>query len=219
MSVDGEPLPVVLPTLGGDTAGAGARTGSTPSDVRPDHAVAPPGGSQLVAVVEAVLFVSEQPVPVERLSSGLAVPVPDVLAALAELSQWRESRGGIRLREVAGGWRLMTASETDPHVTGFVLEGQHGRLSAAALETLAVVAYRQPVSRARVAAIRGVTSDGVVRTLIARGLLIESGLEPGTSAALLSTTPAFLHKLGITELSDLPSLAPLLPDIESLEPR
>jgi segregation and condensation protein B len=118
---------------------------------------------------------------------------------------------------VAGGWRLYTRDEYAPWVQRFVLDGQQARLTQAALETLAVVAYRQPVSRARVSAIRGVNVDGVMRTLVSRGLVEESGAEPETGAYLYRTTSYFLERLGLTSLEDLPDLAPHLPDLDALE--
>ena len=167
--------------------------------------------------VEAVLFVVDAPVAADALAAALQRPVPDVETALAALRAALDERGsGLELREIAGGWRLYTRTEWSPAVEAFLLEGQRNTLSRASLETLAVVAYRQPVSRARISAIRGVTVDGVVRTLLARGLLVEAGTDPDTGATLLATTDLFLERMGLTSLADLPSLAPLLPDAASL---
>jgi segregation and condensation protein B len=127
----------------------------------------------------------------------------------------REPRG-MELRRVAGGWRLYSRPEFSAWVSRFVLEGQTSRLSQAALETLAVIAYRQPVSRSRVASIRGVNVDGVIRTLRTRGLVAEAE-EPGESGAVLfETTPLFLEKIGLQGLEDLPKISPYLPGVEDV---
>jgi segregation and condensation protein B len=136
----------------------------------------------------------------------------DLLAA-----GYDERHAGIELRSVAGGVRIYTRSDYAEVVERFLMDGQRSRLTQAALETLAVIAYRQPVTRARVSAIRGVNVDGVVRTLIARGLIVEVGNDPDTGGGQFSTTDAFLEKMGLNSLEDLPSLAPLLPDVEGLD--
>ena len=128
-----------------------------------------------------------------------------------------EQGRGFELRNVAGGWRYYTREEYAAVVEGFVLEGQQARLTQAALETLAVVAYKQPVSRARVSAIRGVNVDGVMRTLLTRGLVEEAGQDHETGANLYRTTGYFLERIGVTSLDDLPELAPYLPDMDDLE--
>jgi segregation and condensation protein B len=141
-----------------------------------------------------------------------------VEAALTGLAEEYTAQGrGFELRNVAGGWRFYTRDEYAAVVEGFVLEGQQARLTQAALETLAVVAYKQPVSRARVSAIRGVNVDGVMRTLLTRGLVEEAGQDQETSANLYRTTTYFLERIGITSLDDLPELAPYLPDMDDLE--
>ena len=124
---------------------------------------------------------------------------------------------GIDLRRIGGGWRFYTRDAYAPFVERLLLDGQHARLTRAALETLAVVAYRQPVTRARVAAIRGVNCDGVLRTLVTRGLVHESGTDPSTSAILYRTTDVFLERLGLSSVEDLPPLAPLLPDVDAID--
>jgi segregation and condensation protein B len=124
---------------------------------------------------------------------------------------------GFDLRSVAGGWRLYTRAEHAPVVERFVLDGQQAKLSQAALETLAVVAYRQPVSRARVSAVRGVNCDGVMRTLTTRGLVEEAGVDPDSGALLYRTTSYFLERMGMDTLDDLPALAPYLPDVDDLD--
>jgi segregation and condensation protein B len=126
-------------------------------------------------------------------------------------------RRGFELREIAGGWRLYTRDEFAPYVEAYILDGQQARLTQAALETLAVVAYRQPVTRSRISAIRGVSVDGVIRTLLTRGLIEECGSEPETGGLLYRTTPLFLEKLGLQSLEELPSLAPLLPELDTVE--
>jgi segregation and condensation protein B len=168
--------------------------------------------------LEAVLFVSDVPVEAAELAVVVGVEVDEVLTALHDLArdQVREARG-IELRQVAGGWRLFSSDRYADVVERYVLEGQQARLTKAALETLAVVAYRQPVTRARVAAIRGVGVDGVFRTLVGRGLVEECGSDAAGGAHLYRTTPLFLEKLGINELTDLPSLAPLLPEADDLD--
>jgi segregation and condensation protein B len=138
--------------------------------------------------------------------------------ALDALRTSYDERGaGVELREVAGGVRIYTRAEHAAAVEQFLLEGQRSRLTQAALETLAVIAYRQPVTRSRISAIRGVNVDGVVRTLLARGLIVEVGTDPETGGGLFRTTELFLEKMGITSLDELPSLAPLLPDVDGLD--
>jgi segregation and condensation protein B len=180
--------------------------------------VGPIDPAHLPGALQAVLFVSEEPVPTARLASGLGATEEAVREALRELAEGLAARrAGVVLREVAGGWRLSTAEEYAEAVARFVLDGQSARLSMAALETLAVVAYRQPVSRVRIAAVRGVNVDGVVRTLQLRGLIEERGSDPGSGAILYGTTPLFLTKVGLHSLDELPALAPLLPDIEAVD--
>jgi segregation and condensation protein B len=175
-------------------------------------------GESLVPLLEAVLFVVDAPVTSAQLASGLQRTVADVDAGLAELAAALHADGrGIELRTVAGGVRLYSRPEYADAVAGFLLDGQRGKLSQAALETLAVIAYRQPVTRARISAIRGVNVDGVVRTLVARGLIVETGADPDTGGGLYCTTGLFLEKLGLQSLEELPSLAPLLPDVDGLD--
>ena len=163
--------------------------------------------------LEAVLLVADEPVPEEVLADVTQQPAAAVAAALRELaSAYAAEQRGFDLREVAGGWRLYTRPECAAVVERFVSGGQEVRLTQAALETLAVVAYRQPVSRARVSAVRGVNCDGVMRTLVLRGLVEEAGSDPESGAILFQTTGYFLERLGLARLSDLPDLAPFLPD-------
>jgi segregation and condensation protein B len=145
-------------------------------------------------------------------------PTEDVRTVLAVLAaEYTEQSRGMDLREVAGGWRLYTRDSYAPYVERFILDGQQARLTQAALETLSVIAYRQPVTRSRISAIRGVGVDGVIRTLVTRGLIEECGAEPDTGAHLYRTTTLFLEKLGLNSLDELPPLAPLLPEIEALD--
>ena len=174
--------------------------------------------ARLRGALEAVLLVVDEPVSAVSLAQTLAVPPPDVQAGLAELRDDYERDGrGIDLREVAGGWRMYSREDYAEYVERFVLDGQRTRLTQAALETLAVIAYRQPVARSRVSAIRGVGVDGVMRTLITRGLIAEAGLDPESGAGLFVTTPLFLEKLGLNSLDELPPLGPLLPDHTDLD--
>ncbi|WP_300682993.1 SMC-Scp complex subunit ScpB [Nocardioides sp.] len=168
--------------------------------------------------LEAILMVADQPLDVASLAAAVGHPSDVVESALRELAaEYTEQGRGFDLRNVAGGWRFYTRDEFADVVEGFVLEGQQSRLTQAALETLAVVAYRQPVSRARVSAIRGVNVDGVMRTLLARGLVEEAGQDNETGANLYRTTGYFLERIGITGLDELPELAPYLPDMDDME--
>jgi segregation and condensation protein B len=163
--------------------------------------------------LEAVLLVADEPVPEGLLAEVTGQPEAAVAVALRDLAAgYTAEQRGFDLREVAGGWRLYTRDECAAVVERFVSDGQEIRLTQAALETLAVVAYRQPVSRARVSAVRGVNCDGVMRTLVLRGLVEEAGNDPETGAILFQTTSYFLERLGLARLSDLPDLTPFLPD-------
>jgi segregation and condensation protein B len=170
-------------------------------------------GPGLRMSLEAVLLVADEPVPEDLLAEVTQQPAATVAAILREIaSAYTAERRGFDLREVAGGWRLYTRAECADVVERFVSGGQEIRLTQAALETLAVVAYRQPVSRARVSAVRGVNCDGVMRTLVLRGLVEEAGTDPESGATLFQTTGYFLERLGLARLSDLPDLVPFLPD-------
>jgi segregation and condensation protein B len=170
-------------------------------------------GPGLRMSLEAVLLVADEPVAEEVLADVTQRPATEVAAALRELADsYTAEQRGFDLREVAGGWRLYTRDECAVVVERFVSDAQEIRLTQAALETLAVVAYRQPVSRARVSAVRGVNCDGVIRTLVLRGLVEEAGSDPETGAILFQTTGYFLERLGLARLSDLPDLTPFLPD-------
>jgi segregation and condensation protein B len=210
-----EPLPAPGAPESGLTGAPGepAAQGSGPAAPEAgDTAPAGPGPG-LRASLEAILLVADEPVPEIVMAQVVERPTEEVGAALRELAAAYagESRG-FELSEVAGGWRFYTSAECAAVVERFVRDGQEVRLTQAALETLAVVAYRQPVSRARVSAVRGVNCDGVMRTLVLRGLVEEGGTDPDTGAILFRTTGYFLERLGLPALADLPELAPFLPD-------
>jgi segregation and condensation protein B len=173
----------------------------------------------LRAGLEAILLVVDEPVPEVTLAQILERPRDEVATTLRELAaEYTAQARGFDLREIAGGWRFYTRDVCAPLVERFVRDGQQARLTQAALETLAVIAYRQPVSRARVSAIRGVNSDGVIRTLTLRGLIEEAGHDPEHQAVLYRTTTYFLERLGLNTVDELPELAPYLPDdLEGIE--
>jgi segregation and condensation protein B len=178
-----------------------------------------PAAHGLQASLEAIMLVADEPVSEVVIAQVLERPRAEVAGALRELAaSYAAEQRGFDLREVAGGWRFYTREEYAPVVERFVRDGQEVRLTQAALETLAVVAYRQPVSRARVSAVRGVSCDGVIRTLVLRGLVEEAGTDPETGAILFATTPYFLERLGLPGLDALPELAPFLPDHLDDEP-
>jgi segregation and condensation protein B len=177
-----------------------------------------PGDNDLDAALEALLLVVDSPAGEDVLASALGQPVTRVLTALQRLRDGYADAGrGIDLRQVGQGWRLHTRDVYAPFVERLLLDGQRARLTRAALETLAVVAYRQPVTRSRVAVVRGVNVDGVMRTLLVRGLIEEVGTDPETHGVLYSTTELFLERLGLCSLEDLPPIAPLLPDIDTID--
>lgn len=174
--------------------------------------------AQLAGAVEALLIMAEEPLPAVSLASALHVTVDEVTGVLVDLAAFYLKTGrGFELRHVGGGWRYYTRPEYAELISASILEGQSARLSQAALETLAVIAYLQPISRGRISAVRGVNVDGVVRTLLARDLIVESGHDDETGAALFTTSDLFLEKLGLTSLDELPPLAPHLPDAHALE--
>ncbi|MEJ1201957.1 MULTISPECIES: SMC-Scp complex subunit ScpB [unclassified Streptomyces] len=175
-------------------------------------------GLELGPALEAVLMVVDEPATEEHLARILQRPRRQIADALRELADEYTVQGrGFELRLIAGGWRFYSRPEYAAAVEGFVLDGQHARLTQAALETLAVVAYRQPVSRGRVSAVRGVNCDGVMRTLLQRGLVEEAGTEPETGAILYVTTNYFLERMGLRGLDELPELAPFLPEAAAIE--
>ena len=175
-------------------------------------------GPALRTALEAILMVVDEPVGEVVLAQVTERPTEEVRSALRQLAaEYDEAGRGFELREVAGGWRFYTRASCAAYVERFVLDGQQARLTQAALETLAVVAYRQPVSRARVSAVRGVNVDGVMRTLVTRGLVEEAGHDGEGGATLYRTTSYFLERLGLRSLDELPDLAPFLPDADALD--
>ena len=180
-------------------------------------------------------MVTDEPVSAVRLATALAVPVPEVEAGLRALSAEYAGRvqageasagqaaegprrpAGFELREAGGGWRIYSAPAFADVVARFVTDGQTARLTQAALETLAVIAYRQPVTRGQVSAVRGVNVDGVVRTLSARGLVTEVGTDASSGALMYGTTGYFMERMGFSSLDELPALAPHLPEIDALD--
>lgn len=177
---------------------------------------------ELRQAVEAILMVSDQPVEATMMAQLLDLKAEDIDQVCHDLAaEYRSEQRGFMLAKVAGGYRYQTNPELAPYVERYVLEGQSARLSAAALETLAIVAYKQPISRLQVGAIRGVTSDGVLRTLENRGYVAEIERDAGPGNAILyGTTPLFLERLGIDSLSELPPLADFMPEtavVEALE--
>lgn len=178
-------------------------------------------GPALPAVLEALLLVTDEPVPAEVLAGVAEQPVAEVERALHALAaDYADEGRGFELRQAGAGWRLYTSPACAPYVERLVRDDRTARLTKAALETLAIIAYRQPVTRARIAAVRGVEVDGVVRTLLARGLVTEAAMsepEDGSTAARYVTTPLLLERLGLRSLDELPSLAPLVPDPGDLD--
>lgn len=173
---------------------------------------------ELARILEALLLVVDTPVSAETLGTVTEQPVhriTEILERIAGELTIRDS--GIDLREAGGGWRMYTRARFAPYVERLVMDGARSKLTRVALETLAVVAYRQPVTRARVSAVRGVNVDAVMRTLVARGLITEAGNDPDSGATTFSTTELFLERLGLSSLSDLPDIAPLLPDVDVID--
>ena len=176
------------------------------------------GAPSVEAAIEALLIVADEPMPAVELAAAIGVPVEDVEQALQDLiSQYTEQDRGFELRQVAGGWRYYTAMACAPLMERYATEGQQARLTQAALETLAVIAYKQPVTRGRISAIRGVNVDGVIKTLLQRGLIEEVGHEAESNAILYRTTGYFLERMGLANLTDLPPIAEHLPDLADLE--
>jgi segregation and condensation protein B len=175
--------------------------------------------AEAVRAIEAIVMVASEPVEPQLLAQLLEMPVTTVDDLCQRLADAYDAAGhGFQLVRVAGGYRFQSHPDLAPYVERFVLEGQSARLSAAALETLAVIAYKQPVSRAQVAAIRGVDPEAVVRTLQARGYITEVGRDPGPGQAVLwGTTPLFLERLGLDSLADLPPLAQFVPGADVVE--
>jgi segregation and condensation protein B len=172
----------------------------------------------LDSALEALLLVVDEPVDEAQLAAAVAQPTERVATALRRLAQhYRDQERGIDLRQVGAGWRFYTRDRYAPYVERMLRDGQRAKLTRAALETLAVVAYRQPVTRARVSAVRGVNCDGVLRTLVTRGLVEEFGIDPQTQGILYRTSELFLERLGLSSLAELPPLAPLLPEVDAID--
>lgn len=176
------------------------------------------GAPSLSAAIEALLLLADEPMSLVELAAATHQPVDDVETVVRVLSdEYTQQMRGFDLREVAGGWRYYSRAECSPVVERFVLDGQQARITQASLETLAVIAYRQPIARGRVSAVRGVNVDGVIRTLLSRGLIAEAGFDGESGAHLYRTTSHFLERMGIASLDDLPPLAEHLPDLSDLE--
>jgi segregation and condensation protein B len=202
---------------GQEQAGDQAGQNTEDSEVETVH-VDDVDDDELARVLEALLLVVDTPVTAEALGSATEQPVhriTEILQGMAADLNARQS--GIDLREAGGGWRMYTRARYAPYVERLLMDGARSKLTRAALETLAVVAYRQPVTRARVSAVRGVNVDAVIRTLVARGLIIEAGTDSDTGATTFSTTELFLERLGLSSLADLPDIAPLLPDVDVID--
>jgi segregation and condensation protein B len=169
--------------------------------------------------LEAIIMVADTPVQTDMLAQLTGMPSERVEAILVELgAEYASDERGFQLVRVAGGWRYQSHPDQAPYIEQFVLEGQSAKLSAAALETLAIVAYKQPISRAQIASIRGVGVDSVVRTLEQRGYIGEVARDPGPGQAVMfGTTPEFLMKMGLDSLSQLPSIADFVPGADVVE--
>ena len=214
MPSDAEPLPELAPDA------------ETPVDAEPPPAgeseavegLAPLNDEDLECALEALLLVVDSPVEEEALATALGTTRLRVAEHLRLMSdRFTDHDRGIDLRRTGDGWRFYTRDRYAPYVEKLLLDGQRAKLTRAALETLAVIAYRQPVTRARVAAVRGVNCDGVIRTLLARGLVEETGTDLETGGFLYRTTELFLERLGLSSLDDLPPIAPLLPEVDSID--
>ncbi|MFG1780684.1 SMC-Scp complex subunit ScpB [Micromonospora sp. NPDC049051] len=221
---EGAPREQAVPAPG--LAEAGSPAAEAPAEVGPGDDVPRKGrrrpvpepapeldDAELRGALEAILLVVDEPVSELVLAQVLEQRAERIGPVLDEIAAGYTAAGhGFELRRAAGGWRLYTRPEYATYVERFVLDGQSVRLTQAALETLAVIAYKQPVTRSRISAIRGVNCDGVIRTLVSRGLVEECGAEPDSGAFLYRTTTMFLEKLGLNSVDDLPPLAPFLPD-------
>lgn len=175
--------------------------------------------AEMVRALEAVILVASEPVPADLLAQILEISSDAVHSLCSSLAAAYEDAGhGFQLVKIAGGYRFQSHPDTAAYVERFILDGQRARLSGAALETLAIVAYKQPISRAQIASIRGVDPDGVLRTLQGRGYIDQVGRDPGPGQAVLwGTTPAFLEKLGLNSINDLPAIAEFLPGADVVE--
>ena len=202
--VEPEPLPPAVDAGADDEAEAGL------PDLSDD--------TEFDGALESILLVVDSPIAEEQLAGVLDQSVKRVTTALHRLAaRYTEQGSGIDLRRIGDGWRFYTRDRFAPFVEKLLLDGQRAKLTRAALETLAVIASRQPVTRARIAAVRGVNVDGVIRTLVARGLIAETGTDSDTGGILYRTTELFLERLGLSSLGDLPPIAPLLPEVDAID--
>jgi segregation and condensation protein B len=199
-------------------SGPQAAAGHSMTEAVAEFTSEPLEDAELRSALEAMLLVVDAPAPVEQLAAALDDTSERVEATLRAMAAELTARGsGIDLRFVGDGWRFYTRQEYAPYVERVLLDGARTKLTRAALETLAVIAYRQPVTRTRVSAVRGVNVDGVMRTLLARGLIAEAGQDPDTNGTLYRTTELFLERIGLASLGDLPPLAPLLPGVDLID--
>jgi segregation and condensation protein B len=183
-----------------------------------EQGVLPTEDLPLEPALEAVLMVADQPLDEKTLAAAVGRPTGEVRGALESLAAvYDEQQRGFELRHVGGGWRYYSREAYAPVVERFVLDGQQARLTQASLETLAIVAYRQPISRGRISAIRGVNVDGVMRTLVTRGLVEEAGTDEEHGAVLYRTTSYFCERMGLASLDELPELAPFLPEMADVD--
>jgi segregation and condensation protein B len=184
-----------------------------------ESAVALAREAEASRAIEAIVLAATAPVDPAMIAEIVDLPAPTVNRLCQRLAaRYEEAGHGFQLARVAGGWRFQTHPDTAPFVERFVLDGQRARLSGAALETLAIIAYKQPISRAQIASIRGVDPDGVMRTLQSRGYIDQIGRDPGPGQAVLwGTTVQFLEKLGLDSLADLPMLAGFVPGADVVE--
>lgn len=174
--------------------------------------------AEFEGALESVLLVIDSPASEKQLADVFGQSVKRTTQTLKRMAaRYTESGSGIDLRRIGDGWRFYTRDRYAPYVEKLLLDGQRAKLTRAALETLAVIAYRQPVTRARIAAVRGVNVDGVIRTLVARGLISEIGTDSDTGGILYRTTELFLERLGLSSLADLPPIAPLLPEVDAID--
>jgi segregation and condensation protein B len=235
--LDSAEPPALLEPTPADAASSGSGSATQPLDATPEaesngaaeteddaledgieDGLLPLSDADLECALEALLLVVDSPVEEEALATALNSTPLRVAERLRLLSdKYTDQDRGIDLRRAGGGWRFYTRDRYAPYVEKLLLDGQRAKLTRAALETLAVIAYRQPVTRARVAAVRGVNCDGVIRTLLARGLVEETGTDVETGGFLYRTTELFLERLGLSSLEDLPPIAPLLPEVDSID--
>lgn len=178
--------------------------------------------AEVVRAVEAILLVAQEPVPTDLIAQLVEMPSASIEEVCARLAETYEAAGhGFQIAKIAGGWRFQTHPDVAPYVERFILDGQRARLSGAALETLAIIAYKQPISRLQIASIRGVDPDAVMRTLHGRGYIAPVARDSGPGQATLwGTTQLFLEKLGLASLADMPPIASFVPDaslVEALE--